>query len=66
MTRLRLALCAFVLALSGCIVVPDDIRADFEQPDGKRPNNFGKFQDTPAGPVVVPDVPTIPPTTESS
>jgi hypothetical protein len=65
-TRLRLVLCAFLLALSGCIVVPDDLRADFEPPDGKRPNNFGTFQETPTGPVVVPDRPTIPPSREGA
>jgi len=66
MTRLRSALCAFVLALSGCIVVPDDLRADFDPPDGKRPNNFGRFEESAAGHVVAPDVPTIPPASEGS
>jgi len=51
--RLLLLSCAFAL---GCISVPDDIRAEFEAPDGKRPNNFGRFND--AG-EVVPDRPTI-------
>ena len=33
---------ALSLALAGCITVPDAIKADMLQPDGKRPNNFGK------------------------
>lgn len=37
-----LCLSALVFALAGCITVPDDIKASMAQPDGKRPNNFGK------------------------
>ncbi len=46
-------------ALCGCISVPAEVRADFAPPDGQRPNNFGRLVDTPAGPVVQPDRPTI-------
>lgn len=37
-----LLLAGAALALSGCLSVPDDIKAAMLQPDGKRPNNFGK------------------------
>lgn len=58
--KIRLLLSAALTlgcALSlGCISVPDDVRAEFEAPDGKRPNNFGRFD---AAGKVVPDRPTI-------
>jgi hypothetical protein len=38
----HLLLAAAALALTGCLTVPDDLKAAMEQPDGKRPNNFGK------------------------
>ncbi|HBP16695.1 MAG TPA: hypothetical protein DEA08_02735 [Planctomycetes bacterium] len=53
--KIRLILLSCALSL-GCISVPDDIRAEFEAPDGQRPNNFGRFDE--AG-KVVPDRPTI-------
>lgn len=37
-----LLLTGATLALSGCLTVPDDIKAAMVQPDGRRPNNFGK------------------------
>ena len=44
-------------ALSGCYTLPERVRADFAQPDGKRPNNFGKV--VPGTRQVQPDRPTI-------
>jgi len=38
----HLLLAAAALALTGCLTVPDEIKAAMVQPDGKRPNNFGK------------------------
>lgn len=35
-------LAAAALALTGCLTVPDDLKAAMVQPDGKRPNNYGK------------------------
>ena len=43
--------------LAGCISIPDEVEADFEPPDGRRPNNFGRVVDETT---VVPDAPTIP------
>ena len=57
----RLALTLFLGLFVGCISVPDAILADFADPDGKRPNNFGKTVVLPEGKVVRPDVPTIGP-----
>ncbi|MBL4850317.1 MAG: hypothetical protein JKY65_32775 [Planctomycetes bacterium] len=37
-----LACSALLFALAGCITVPDEIKADMQQPDGTRPNNFGR------------------------
>ncbi len=54
-----LVLAAWTALATGCISIPDDVRADFEAPDGKRPNNFGRLVDTPQGPEVEPDTPTI-------
>ena len=56
---LRLALALFLGLFVGCISVPDAILADFEDPDGKRPNNFGRTVVLPEGKAVHPDVPTI-------
>lgn len=53
--KIRLLLLSCALSL-GCISVPEDIRAEFEAPDGTRPNNFGRFDDSGK---VVPDRPTI-------
>lgn len=47
------------LTLGGCISVPPDLEADMRAPDGARPNNFGRMVDTPEGPVVRPDRPTL-------
>lgn len=58
--RLRALSLVLALAASGCISVPDEVEADFSQPDGKRPNNFGRIVETPQGPTVKPDVPTVP------
>ena len=59
--RLAGASLAAGLALaSGCITVPDELRADFAAPDGRHPNNYGRLEDTPAGPQLRPDRPTIP------
>ena len=55
----RLALTLLLLLFVGCISVPDAIRADYEDPDGKRPNNFGKTVVLPEGKIVRHDVPTI-------
>jgi hypothetical protein len=56
---LRLALALSLGLFVGCISVPDAILADFVDPDGKRPNNFGKTVVLPEGKIVRPDVPTI-------
>ena len=64
----RLALTLFLGLFVGCISVPDAIRADFGDPDGKRPNNFGRTVVLAEGKIVRPDVPTIgaPPTREAT
>lgn len=50
------------LLLSGCLSIPDDIRADLTPPDRKRPNNYGMFvEGTPGKWQVQPDTPTIAP-----
>ena len=58
---IRALLAGLCLAAAGCISVPDEVERDFEPPDGKRPNNFGKKVETKKGKWVVrPEVPTIP------
>ena len=54
-------LIALVLAapLVGCLTIPDDVRADFDAPDGRRPNNYGRMEAD--GKTVQPDAPTIGP-----
>jgi hypothetical protein len=56
-----LALGVFVLgalpSVSGCISVPDELRAEFDAPKG-RPNNFGVLARTTEGLIVRPDNPT--------
>ncbi len=57
----RLALVS-ILFLSACISVPDEIRADFAGPDGKRPNNFGRATELPDGTMrLAHDMPTVAP-----
>jgi hypothetical protein len=58
---LRLLLAGLLLCAAGCISLPDEVKADLEPPDGKRPNNFGTHEDDGTfRPPVRPDVPTIP------
>jgi len=48
--------------LSGCISVPPEIRADFDSPDGKRPNNYGRATELPNGTMRLEhDTPTVAP-----
>ena len=58
---MRAALVAWVVLVAGCISVPDDVAADFEAPDGKRPNNYGRLVKAADGKnhEVRPDTPTI-------
>lgn len=69
-----LCLSALLFTCAGCITVPDDVKASMAQPDGARPNNFGKAvavatwrgdDERTASPEVqpfdvVPDRPTLP------
>jgi hypothetical protein len=48
-----------VVGLGGCLTVPDDVRAQFDAPDGQRPNNFGVGEQRSGGLVVRPDNPTV-------
>jgi hypothetical protein len=51
-----------LLFLTACISVPDEIRADFEGPDGKRPNNYGRATELPDGTMRLEhDTPTVTP-----
>lgn len=53
---------ASLLFLSGCISVPDEIRADFDSPDGNRPNNYGRATELPDGTMRLEhDAPTVSP-----
>ena len=43
MKRRITLLTAGILLSSGCLSIPDDVKADLTPPDGKRPNNYGLF-----------------------